>query len=557
MSEQSTVQLDPYKTIKCEVCGAYVGSISPAHLKKHGLTFSEYVTLYPNSPTRSQYLKDKQIANGKRNALKTKGVSRSQDVKDKISQTKKANPTPPRIGFTHSEDTKRLLSEKIKQRYDNGAAHWNQGNVTPDSVKDKISSTAKAQNRKYSSESVSKRNDTLNLKKLSGWVPPGTRRKGIKIIDVEVLEKIRKVSKETNRKKSEAALQQIQELCNTEKLSILEIEDNYWFHMKCLVCNTDFLHTRQMFRPCTKNGKELCPTCYPRKSGTSIKEQEVAQFISTIYSGRIIQNDRVMLNGKELDIYLPELNLAIEFNGLYWHSENNFSGHKHHLLYKQQYAYKKGIRVIHIMEDEWDHKRDIVKSRLTHLLDLQTTRLHARKCVVRDISSQQKDQFLIENHIMGKDVSGIRYGAFYEDELVAVMTFTKTNYVKGGDGVGYELNRFAIKKYHHISGLASKMFKHFINECSPTEVISYCDRRWNAGESYSAMGFTIVGTTPPSYWYMPHGYGMRLHRSNFMKHKIVTPETETCTEWEIMTNSGYDRIWDCGTLKFIWTGQNI
>ena len=349
------------------------------------------------------------------------------------------------------------------------------------------------------------------------------------------------------------SIDNIKQICLTNNLTYLKLINNQFVQLQCNKCNTIFQYHKQIFRPSNKRyNKDICPVCHPRETGTSNAEKQVLNFIQSIYTGTVTPNDRHVLNGKELDIYLPDLNLAIEYNGLYWHGESTHHDHKYHLLHKQQFAYSKGIRVIHILEDEWLHKEDIVKSRLQQIIGVTSTKVYARKCNIMPISSKEKDKFLEENHIMGKDVSGIRYGAYYGDELIAVMTFTKSSFVKGGKGDEWELNRFAIKKYIHSPGLASKMFKRFVSDYNPNRVISYCDRRWNAGRSYRYMGFKFVGETSPSYWYFKASECVRYHRSQFMKHKIVTEDTKDLTEWEIMQQLGYDRIWDCGTLKFGW-----
>ncbi len=542
--------------VTCAVCGKTCKRMTARHLQSHNMTMDQYRTQYPDAPIFSEAELASMAERNRATNQQRKGKQRPQEVKDKISETKRSREHQAwNKGKSRTDGQKRHASEVMKSKYESGEiVHWNLGKSTPESVRRRISETATHQCRTYSAEALLKRQQTLTAKKMQGWVPPGTRRKGIKVTDPVVLDKIKQASERTNAKRVKEGIAQINNICTRENLSILSIEDNYWVNMSCNTCGTEFTFTRQVFRPSKLDGKELCPKCYPRDTGSSGKEQELAEFVKSIYSGTIVQNDRKALNGKELDILLPQLGLAIEFNGLYWHSENVHSGHKHHLLYKQQYAYKNGIRVIHIYEDEWDNKRAVVESRLRHLLECQLYRIHARKCTIVQIDTQTKNVFLDGNHIMGRDVSGIRYGAYAGNELVAVMTFTPTNFVKGGDGGTYELNRFAVKCDYHIPGLASKIFKTFVRDYQPNAVISYCDRRWNAGESYTNMGFELVSTTPPNYWYM-NDYKSRRHRSSFMKHIIVNDTNAHMTEWEIMQNMGYDRIWDCGTLKFVWIGD--
>lgn len=549
-------EIDNHLSVPCAVCGERFPTIHYRHLKKHGLTVAQYKTLYPTHPLRSVEATQRKTQAAIRANASRKGVPRSASVKQKISNTKRRNPREAwNKGIPMSDEQRERLSQIRKDGYASGSiVHWNLGKTTPQETRDKISSTLTSRGRTYSELSKQKRAVTMQRKRDNGWQHHSTTNRGIKVTDPEVLEKIRAASRRTNQARIRKGIEELYSLCAKERLTIIDIEDNYWLTMACNICDTKFTYTRQVFRKSSNRAQtNICPTCFPRQNGTSSKEKELADYVKQLVGDRqVLCNDRSYLKGKEIDILIPHMNLGIEFNGLYWHSELNFKGHKHHLLHKQQYAYKCGVRLIHIFEDEWDQKQELVKSRLRHLLTNTSQRIHARNCVIKQIDSKQKNLFLQQHHIMGDDVSAIRYGAFYNDQLVGVMTFSLSNFVKGGDGSVYELNRFATKQDTRVVGLASKMFTRFVRDYSPQEVVSYCDRRWNQGNTYKLMGFKFVGSTPPNYWYM-YKYADRKHRSNYMKHKISNHTNEKLTEWQIMQDDGYDRIWDCGNLKFVWS----
>jgi len=273
------------------------------------------------------------------------------------------------------------------------------------------------------------------------------------------------------------------------------------------------------------------------------------EHIKTIVGNNVILNARMPDTKFELDLFIPEKNVAIEFNGLYWHSESNGKDRTYHLN-KTIKCNQNNIKLIQIFEDEWKYKSHIVKSRLDHILNTNYCHtVYARKCEIREISNKEKDMFLEDNHIQGKDICKIRYGAYFKDELVAVMTFKPTNMVKGGDGSAIELSRFCVKAGHNIVGIASKLLKHFErNHNQWNEIISYADIRWSEGNLYKTLGFEFVQRTRPNYWYVVND--KRMHRSNFMKHKISNDENKHLTEHEIMLSKGIPRIWDCGMLKF-------
>jgi hypothetical protein len=224
---------------------------------------------------------------------------------------------------------------------------------------------------------------------------------------------------------------------------------------------------------------------------------------------------------------------------------------KHHLLHKQQFAYKCGITLYHIFEDEWETRPEIVKSRIKTILGEQELKLNARKCTVRIITNDEKRVFLSANHLQGDDIAGIRYGLFHEEELVGCATFKPPSMIKGGKPTmgSFELSRLAFKINHVVRGGAGKLLKTFIREQQPLEIITYADRRWSLGGVYKNLGFTYHHASPPSYWYVKTGTLQRLHRSKFMKHRLTCTD-DKLTEAQLMQKLGYFRIWDCGTFKY-------
>lgn len=317
--------------------------------------------------------------------------------------------------------------------------------------------------------------------------------------------------------------------------------------IKCLKCNKIYENRLTNLR----NGYGKCPSCFPRNTHISKAEQEIAEYIMSLTNPGfikcsnygIIQNPK---NGRslELDIYIPSKKIAIEFNGLYWHSEVIVDKNYH--LMKTTECKKKGIQLIHIFEDEWNNKKEIVKRMLKHKLGLSKKKIYARKCIIKEIEPKVKNEFLNEFHIQGKDVSRIKLGAFYKDELVAVMTFGLGNISKGGDPnnkLAWELNRFASSC--HVIGIGGKLLKHFQRNYEWEKIYSYADLRWSGGNVYKQLGFKLKHQTLPNYFYVD---GMRrIHRFNLRKRP---DEPKNIPEWKLRYDEGYIRIWDCGNLKF-------
>jgi hypothetical protein len=280
--------------------------------------------------------------------------------------------------------------------------------------------------------------------------------------------------------------------------------------------------------------------------GVSLGELDLAAFISEIYEGEILTSDRKILKGKELDIVIPELKLAFEYNGLYWHSDSIKKDKNYHIN-KTTQCFREGYRLVHIFESEWVNKQELVKSRIRNMFKL-SKRIHARKCIIKEVSSADSRVFLNENHIQGAVNGSVKLGLYFEESLVALMTFCKSRY---SNNTEYELLRYCNKINTAVVGGASKLFKHFIKSHNPKSIVSYSDLRWNTGDLYLKLGFEYSHSSKPNYWYFK---GLKLEsRVKYQKHKLVNILEEfdpNLTEYQNMLNNGYKRIYDCGNEVF-------
>ena len=283
-------------------------------------------------------------------------------------------------------------------------------------------------------------------------------------------------------------------------------------------------------------------------NGSSKDEKELLVFILNL--GLILEpNNKTVLSGKELDIYIPSHKLAIEFNGLYWHSEE-YLDNKYHLD-KTIECEKLGIQLIHIFEDEWLYKKDIVKSRLKNLLGFNDIKIYGRKCLIKEVDSNETKDFLNKNHVQGNVNSPIKLGLYYENELVSLMTFGGLRKVLGNKDKddSYELVRFCNKLNTTVIGGADKLLKYFIKTYKPKEIISYADRRWSQGNLYKKLGFTFVHNSKPNYFYIINK--TRKHRFSYRKDILIKEGFDTNkSEREIMNERKIHRIYDCGNKKY-------
>lgn len=296
-------------------------------------------------------------------------------------------------------------------------------------------------------------------------------------------------------------------------------------------------------------------------------EKEIGEIL-TSYNIDYKLNDRTVLNGFETDFLIKKHKLLIEYNGVYYHSEIKGKKDNKYHLNKLLVANSKGYNMIQIFEDEWLFKRELVVNKILHILNIKVPekKIYARNCKIMVIEdSKIKNDFLNKNHIQGGDKSDYKLGAYYENELVSVMTFDNKRVMTGkNDDDVFELKRFATKKEYNVIGIASKMLKFFVRNNEFKQIISFADLRWtyNREENlYTRLNFKLDKTLNPDYTYISYSglyKNKRVHKFSYGKNqlKIKYPEIykDEKTEWEIMQEAGFDRIWDCGKLKYVYHG---
>lgn len=286
-------------------------------------------------------------------------------------------------------------------------------------------------------------------------------------------------------------------------------------------------------------------------------ESDLGDFIASIVGEEnIIRNDRIILGGNELDVYIPSKKLAFEFDGLYWHSEIKKPEKRYHLN-KTQECEKAGVRLIHIFEDEWVHKSDICKSRIKNILGASDKTIYARKCSITEVSADDAKKFFNENHIQGNVHASFVLGLQYNGELVSAMSFgpQRKNMGRNNENGAWEMLRFCNKINCNVVGGASKLMTHFLLSKSPNKVISYADKRWSVGGLYEKLGFEHIHDSEPSYFYVIGDE--RKNRFGYRKDILVSKYgcSPNDTEHNFCFNHGWYRIYDCGTKLYEWKKQ--
>lgn len=298
-----------------------------------------------------------------------------------------------------------------------------------------------------------------------------------------------------------------------------------------------------------------CQQC-AKESKSSKYEIEIVQFLKKL-NIPFKNNYRKLIYPQELDIYIPNNKIGIEFNGIYWHSEK-FIGDKNYHLNKLNKCNEQGIKLIQIFEDEYLEHKEIVFEKIRHLLkkDNEKEKVFARKCITKEIDKFTAREFLGKNHIQGFSSSSVYIGGFYNEVLIAVMTFKKEN--KDEDNNKWVLTRFATDIHKHCVGLGGKLFSYFVRNYKPEHIKSFADRRWTLDKDdnlYTKLGFKLEKVLSPDYKYVnsdkrEHKFGYRKHI--LMKKYPHAELTENMTEYEMTQKLGFYRIYDCGLLKYIW-----
>lgn len=294
----------------------------------------------------------------------------------------------------------------------------------------------------------------------------------------------------------------------------------------------------------------VCPVCNPVDScsGPEIEIKNELDLFGVDY----VMNDRSVIKPFELDFYIPSKKIAVEFNGVYFHSDRSGKPHDYHKIKSDRCA-AAGVELIHIWENEWVAKKSLVLSMLRYKLGFCSAVIYARECTVKKITASESKRFFDLYHLQGNVGASYRYGLFYDDSLVAAMTFGPTRRMLGADGKDAELYRFCVMCGVSVPGGASKLLAAALPDLRSAgfkKIITYARRDWSTGGLYKKLGFTFIQYTSPGYFWAD-GKGVTLSRYSCRKDLLVKDGADPdMSETEIMTARGFYKCHDSGNLKF-------
>lgn len=525
-----------YSTIckdKCKNCKSKVyDQIKKNNIKKWGVS----------NPMQLKLIKEKQVSNN----LKKWGVKNSfqrEEVKEKIKKT-----TIKKWGVDHHTKVQEIKEKKENtnlKKY--GVKHSTQNLIVKEKVKE---TNLKRWGHEYalSSPVIQEKIKKTNIE---------TRGVDYVMKDPTVREK----AKNTNVKKygsktwaeSDAAIEHTFKKLKTEYPDIKEYDHTTKeIAVKCKSCicgKGEYQTSVRLFRQrINVNGIHPCINMNPIKTGISTYHEDIVNWLKSIGDFNIEENNRSLLNGKEIDIFLPNHNFGIEFNGIYWHSE--LYKEKQYHQQKSILAKERGISLFHIWEDDWLAKPHIIKSMIMNKLGV-SIKIGGRKCQIREVNSNETGRFLDENHLQGKVNASVRLGLFFNGELVALMTLGKLRKVVNQSSAHHEweLYRFVSKCGYTVQGGFSKLLNYFINNYNPGKIHTYASLDHSIGGVYLKSGFELNHMTCPGYWWVVNG--IKQYRYHFRKDRLVKEGADVNkSETQIMHERGHWRIWNSGNLKF-------
>ncbi len=509
----------------CPICQEEKLKIDKQHLKKHGLTTDEYFSKYGNLAVfgYSKELSDKK--SGKNHPLF--GKKRSDEDKKKIGEATKKY-------WIEKGPSEKQIEHARRMGFNLDGSSVNIGKTykKTDEEKNRISLTllktfSEKPKQSYDKNAIRYENQLKHIAKLS--------------------ELKKTLTKEKFKEQSLPKLLEWSFVKNQDKI-VLENNGFPRFELECKKCNS-ILNVAYKTLQKHNFSNTICQKCYPPLNGESKGEKELALFIESLGLKIERRNKSILGNNFEIDIFIPEKNIGIEYHGLYWHSSKmNENKNAHRDKYNK--CTEKNIHLIQIFEDEWLINKEKTISRVSSILGINKNIIFARKCKIKKVTSEESKIFLNENHMQGcGSNSSFNYGLYKDDELISLMTFGKARIITNRKSVPdeYEMYRFCSKLGFTNIGGFNKLLKNFIKIHNPKRIISYGDLRFlnHKHNVYVKNGFTLKSLSGPGYFYTD--FIKRYHRWGFRKPSNLDI---IITEKNYWKQHGFYTIFDCGQALF-------
>lgn len=275
-------------------------------------------------------------------------------------------------------------------------------------------------------------------------------------------------------------------------------------------------------------------------------EIEILDFCKSVIdpntSSTLVKNEH---RNFQIDVKIPSKNICIEFNGSYWHSEANKRIYPKYHLEKTLACQAQGLRLVHIWEHEWKAKKLQILSYIKSICGIFEKRIFARKTTCRTVDSSTANQFLDQNHLLGKVRHLQAYGLYFNEELVGLATLGRHH----RKSETFVLSRMAFKSGIQVLGGMSKLSHAILNSCNSSRLITWADRRLGALDGYLRAGWEIEEELPPDYFYWDDQNKKPVSKQSRRKSSVNTPAG--MTEHEHALQNKLYRIYDCGKFRLV------
>jgi hypothetical protein len=312
--------------------------------------------------------------------------------------------------------------------------------------------------------------------------------------------------------------------------------EQYLSNTQAVSANCNLCDRKIIKKFCNLINSPLCPSCSSGKSG---EEQELYNFILSL-NVAANRNCRDIID-REIDIYIPSKQFAIEYNGLYWHTEDKV-GQKYHSE-KSMACSAKNIKMFHIFSDEWKNKRSIVESMIRHRLNISENIIYASKCSVKETESNKVlSDFFDKTHISGHTNFTKGFYLQKDGEIVCALTLRTAFHKKYENMI--EIARFSSKLNTSVVGGFSRLLKYakiWAKQNGYLKIFTYADLRFGEGRVYEKNGFQFLGKTRLDYWYTDGK-----SRFNRFQYRAQNGKTEK----QVAEGAGVSKIYGCGSNTY-------
>lgn len=298
------------------------------------------------------------------------------------------------------------------------------------------------------------------------------------------------------------------------------VRSNQYAYFRCSSKRCNNIFREKICAVTSTNG--LCPDC--RNRTYSDAEKDLAEYIKNL-GFNIVTNIKLTGNSQTFDIYVPERKIAIEYNGLYWHSERNGRGKDYHFDKLADCA-KSGIRLIYIWDDLYTSHPRLVERYLRKELGVDKLKINFNECTIQYIDTDTATEFLEENSMLGYRTALSHLGIYYNGNIEGLLSFNMYN-----NGV-CEIVQYS--DIHHIIGCLSGALKYILSKNNINTFYAVSDNTISNGKEFKDSGFEFIEALEPDYYL--YSNGSRLLR-------------EEVSEYEEYGEKSI-RIYDAGKLKW-------